>query len=77
MESVLVTAGADEVLVDGIERFVGKLKEGCWGKGRDVEWLKAEGEYHDFPNVDLQIGYKEEDEGVQAKKIKSWIGSKL
>lgn len=73
VESVLVVAGGDEVLVDGIEEFVGKLREG-YGK---VEYLKAKGEYHDQPSIDLQIGFKEKDEGESAKKIKSWIASKL
>ncbi|KAK0116478.1 hypothetical protein ONS95_013492 [Cadophora gregata] len=46
------------------------------GKGR-VEMMIVKGEYHDQPNIDLQLGYKEKDEGETAKLIKSWIASKL
>jgi acetyl esterase/lipase len=75
VENVLVVSGAEEVLLDGIVKFESKLREGL-GKDR-VEFLIAEGEYHDQPSLDLQIGYKEKDEGLQARKIKSWIASKL
>jgi acetyl esterase/lipase len=76
VEEVLVLAGEEEVLVDGIREFEGKLKRGI-GEGSKVEFFVAKGEYHDQPSLDLQLGYKEEQEGQQAKKIKKWIGSKL
>jgi hypothetical protein len=48
------------------------------GFGEDkVEFLVAEGEYHDQPSVDIQMGIKEKDEGLQAREIKRWISSKL
>jgi acetyl esterase/lipase len=75
VEKVLVLAGDEEVLVDGIVKFADKLKRGL-GEGR-VELFVAKGEFHDQPTVDLQLGYKESAEGKQAKLIKRWIGSKL
>lgn len=42
-----------------------------------MEVFIAKGEYHDQLNVDLQIGFKEKDEGKSAKMVKSWIASKL
>jgi acetyl esterase/lipase len=75
VQEMLVTAGEEEVLVDGIKEFVGKLKTGF---GADnVEFLCVEGEYHDQPSLDLQLGFKEKDEGLQAREIKRWISSKL
>lgn len=65
--------GGDEVLVDGITEFVGKLREGM-GEER-VRFVVGEGEYHDMPSLDLQLGYKED--GVQAKEIKRWIVGKF
>jgi acetyl esterase/lipase len=76
VDEVLVVAGAEEVLVDGIREFEGKFRRGV-GEGTKVEFLVAKGEYHDQPSIDLQFGYKETDEGVQAKGIKGWVASKL
>jgi len=70
---VLIVCGEEEVLRDGIVEFESRLVEG-WGK---VEFLCAKGEYHDQPNIDLQLGLNESDEGEQAKLIKRWIASKL
>jgi hypothetical protein len=48
------------------------------GFGEDkVELVVSEGGYHDQPYLDLQLGYKERDEGQQAREIKRWIESKL
>jgi acetyl esterase/lipase len=75
VEKILIVAGEEEVLVDGIVKFEGKLRKGL-GEDR-VELVVVNGEYHDQPSVDLQMGYKESEEGEQAKLIKRWIGSKL
>jgi acetyl esterase/lipase len=75
VENVLVLAGEDEVLVDGIMEFEKKLSAGLGGE--KVEFMVAKGEYHDQPNMDLLLGYKEKDEGELAKKIKEWISIEL
>jgi acetyl esterase/lipase len=81
-ENVLIVAGEEEVLLDGIRNFEEKLRRGMSGgdgeRGRErVEFLVAKGEYHDQPTLDLQLGYQEKDEGEQARRIKGWISSKL
>ena len=78
VEEVLVVAGEEEVFVDGIKEFEGKLRRGMGAGGNGkVEFFVADGEYHDQPSLDLQIGYTEKQEGEQAKKIKGWVSSKL
>lgn len=74
VEEVLVVAGKEESLLDGIVEFVGKLKGGL---GSKVEVVVVEGEYHDQNNLDLQLGVKAENEGEQSKLIKRWVSSKL
>ncbi|TVY17975.1 Steryl acetyl hydrolase 1 [Lachnellula arida] len=73
VESVLIVAGRDEVLVDGITEFAGKFSRGVGGAG-NVEFRVLEG-YHVQSTIDLQLGYTESQEGEQAKFIKSWIAS--
>ncbi|KAF8866036.1 alpha/beta-hydrolase [Acephala macrosclerotiorum] len=75
IDEVLIVCGSDEVLVDGIRDFKKKLAKGM-GEDR-VKFFVGEGEYHDQPSLDLGIGYKESEEGMQAKEIKRWIASKL
>jgi acetyl esterase/lipase len=72
-DGFLIVCGEEEVLRDGIVQFKDRLVQG-WGK---VDFLCARGEYHDQPNIDLQLGFKEKDEGEQAKLVKRWITSKL
>jgi acetyl esterase/lipase len=76
VQEVLVVAGEEEVLIDGIREFEGKLKSGV-GDSTKVELFVAKHEYHDQPSLDLYIGYSEKDEGEQAKAIKGWISSRL
>lgn len=73
--SVLITAGAEEVLLDGIREFSKTLSKGFGGD--KVECFIAEGECHDQPNVDLQLGFTEKNEGLQAKEVKRWILNRL
>lgn len=75
VEDVLIVAAADEVLLDGVVAFEKKLSKGL---GEDkVELFIAHGEYHDQPSIDVMLGYAEKDEGLQAKRVKTWIASKL
>lgn len=77
MDEICVLCGSEEVLRDGIVEFEGKLRSGvAKGKGK-VDFTIVRGEYHDQPNIDLQLGYKEKDEGETARLVKSWIASKL
>lgn len=76
VKKVLVVTGEEEMLVDGIVEFAAKLEEGV-GEGTSVETAVVTGAYHDQPSQDLGFGYKEEDEGAMAKKVKSTILSWL
>ncbi|KAL2068405.1 hypothetical protein VTL71DRAFT_16503 [Oculimacula yallundae] len=76
VKDVCVMCGSEEVLRDGIVEFEKKLRKGV-GKDTGVQMTILSGEYHDQPNIDLQLGYKEKDEGQTAKLVKSWIASKL
>jgi hypothetical protein len=82
VEEVLVVAGKDEILVDDVVEFAGRLERGMrmgtnkgTGEGKLVTLFVAEGECHDQTNLDVQFGYKEP--GEQTKLIRRWIGSKL
>ncbi|KAH7321944.1 prolyl oligopeptidase-like protein [Rhexocercosporidium sp. MPI-PUGE-AT-0058] len=76
VKDVCVLCGSEEVLRDGIVEFEAKLRRGV-GSEVGVEMTVVRGEYHDQPNIDLQLGYKEKDEGETARLVKSWIASKL
>lgn len=75
VEETFIICGEEEVLVDGIKSFEAKFRRGAGEE--NVKFRCVEGEYHDQAYLDLQFGYKEKEEGVQAKEIKGWIGSKL
>lgn len=73
-EEVLVVGGKDEVLLDGIEEWVGTLQK--------VESLKGhltvkitEGEGHDQPMMDIMMGYPTE--GEQSKTVKDFLRARL
>ncbi len=72
---MLIVAGGQEVLIDGIVKFEEKFRKG-FGEEK-VEFFVDEDGYHDQPSLDIQLGYQEKNEGEQAKKVKSWIASKL
>lgn len=66
--------GKDEVLLDGIEEWVGTLQK--------VESLKGhltvkitEGEGHDQPMMDIMMGYPTE--GEQSKTVKDFLRARL
>lgn len=73
VEKMFVVAGEEEVLIDEIKVWADRVK-GIMGDKIDVYWAK--GEAHDMPNLDLTLGYKQVDEGQQAKEIKRWIQSR-
>ncbi len=75
VQEVLIVAGGQEVLIDGIVKFEEKFRKG-FGEEK-VEFFVDEDGYHDQPSLDIQLGYQEKNEGEQAKKVKSWIASKL
>lgn len=76
--NVLVLAGGDEVLLDGINEFSEKLEKDLQNQDVKFQYIVAPNEYHDQWYLDMQMGYtKESDESKQAKVIKEFIRSKL
>lgn len=76
IDEALVVAGQDELLKDGIEKFVKRWQNDVESLGgRKVEWICAVGEAHDMPSLDLQFKYEEP--GIQARAIRSWLSSRL
>ena len=80
--AVLIVAGKDEILIDSINEFgatLTRVKDKMRHSGRgcleEVEILFAEGEAHDMPNMDLEIGCVEH--GRQTQMIRSWFASHL
>ena len=74
VNKVVIVAGENEAFIDDIRVFantlmhVGDLK---------TETVFCEGEFHDQQNVDLQLGYKESEQGEMAKTIKIWVKDML
>ncbi|KAI1000980.1 hypothetical protein K3495_g7217 [Podosphaera aphanis] len=78
VEDILIVAGGDEVLIDGIVEFSSKLKKGVDNSQvKSVTFEVAKGEYHVQPILDLAIKSRLKEEGVQAKTIKKWISDKF
>ncbi|KAI9049293.1 hypothetical protein LZ554_007138 [Drepanopeziza brunnea f. sp. 'monogermtubi'] len=80
VSEMLIVCGKEEVLRDSIVAFAAKVRAGTEGAADDamsLEFHVLDGEYHDQPNLDLQIGYAEKDEGATAKMVKSWVASKI
>lgn len=82
VDQILVTAGEDEVLVDGIRDLHRNLSEGLLGGvggdgvsgNRRVELLVAKDEAHESPMLDTALGLGT---GESASRITSWVKSKL
>lgn len=71
VDDILIVAGEDEVLVDGIKEF-GKIIQGAH---KLVTIVVTRGEGHDQPNIDLMLGYHEP--GEQNRVIQAWLVSQL
>jgi len=77
-KDVLIVAGGDEYLLDGVKEFNKKFQEALKGQDVKYEFIICPNEYHDQWYIDIQMGYtKESDETKQAKVIKEFIQSRL
>jgi hypothetical protein len=72
---MVIVAGGDEVFIDDIRVFEKKLRREV-GEGK-VEFAFCEGEFHDQPNVDLQLGFRESQQGEMAKIVKRCVNDML
>jgi acetyl esterase/lipase len=71
-DELLIVAGKDEVLIDGIVEFAETLKA---VKGKDVQVVVAPGECHDFPAI--EIYYDVKDTGLQTRVMRSWLAERM
>jgi acetyl esterase/lipase len=69
---ILIVAGEDEVLLDGIKEFAARLEK---VKKEILTVVITKGEAHDQPVLDLQMGYK--NLGEQARVIRGWVSVRL
>lgn len=72
VESVLVTGGEDEVLLDGVRAVAKNLADGLGG---GVELVVVKDEAHEGPFLAALMG--ESDFGESARRIQGWAKSKL
>jgi acetyl esterase/lipase len=78
VDSVLIWAGADEILVDSIEAFADKFEAG-WGSGggdgKDVTVVVTPKEAHVQPVVDVMLQSKTKSEA--AVNIENWLKDRI
>lgn len=74
---IAVTAGADEVLLDGIKSTVGKMREGI-GKGTErVEFMVFEKEAHDLPLFAWELGQWWVENSGSLLFVQAWVKDKI
>lgn len=76
VDDVLIVAGKDELLLDGIEAFVANFENGvgsshgAGGSGGKITSLMLEGVSHDAWNIDRQLGFGK---GRMGEVIEEWV----
>jgi acetyl esterase/lipase len=71
-DSILITGGEDELLIDGVKSLAKNMSEGL---GAEVELSVVKDEAHEGPLLEKMMG--ETEGGVNALKIEGWVRSKL
>lgn len=77
IEEVLIWAGGNEVLLDGIEEFSKRFTKGFGGKGGRVSTVITPNAAHVEWVVEVLLGYKGDSGTGSAKVIKDWVKAKL
>jgi hypothetical protein len=77
IKEVLIVAGGDEVLLDGVKAWESVFRKGFEAGGGKVEFIIAKDGYHDQPMVDINFGFNEGNDSEQSKAIKNFFSSKL
>jgi acetyl esterase/lipase len=77
VEDVLIWAGGNEVLVDGIEAFAKKLTKGFEGKGGRVDTVVTKGACHEEMIVERILGYKGDSGTGSQAVVEHWFRAKL
>ena len=70
-KGLLVTAGADEILLSCVEAFVEKVREGCAKEEGDVVLKVADEETH------VPMAYDGQLDTIQGQELESWLAGRL
>jgi acetyl esterase/lipase len=77
VDEVLIWAGQNEILLDGIEEFARRFTKGFGGKGGKVTTVVTPKAAHDEWLVEKMFGYKGDSGTGTSTTIKGWLKSKL
>lgn len=77
IEEVLIWAGGDEILLDGIEEFARRFTKGFGKQGGRVNTVITPRAAHIEPVLELILGYKGDSGTGSTKVLKDWARAKL
>ena len=77
VEEVLIWAGDNEILKDGIEAFAKKFTQGFGSKGGLVTTVVTPKACHDEMIFERILGYKGDSGTGSQKVLESWVRAKL
>lgn len=77
VEEVLIWAGGNEILLDGIEEFSRRFTKGFGGKGGKVDTIITPNAAHIEMVLERLIGYKGDSGTGSAKVVTDWAKAKL
>lgn len=77
VDEVLIWAGDNEILKDGIEAFAAKFTEGFRAKGGRVDTVVTPRACHEEMIVERILGYKGDSGTGSQAVVESWVKSKL
>lgn len=77
IEEVLIWAGGNEVLLDGIEEFAKRFQKGYGGKGGRLTTIITPKAAHVEMVIETILGYTKDSGTGSAKIVKDWVKAKL
>lgn len=77
IDEVLIWAGGNEILLDGIEEFSRRFTKGFGGKGGRVNTIITAKAAHIEMILELLLGYKGDSGTGSAKVVNDWVRAKL
>ncbi|EOA87248.1 uncharacterized protein SETTUDRAFT_135885 [Exserohilum turcica Et28A] len=77
VDQVLIWAGGNEVLLDGIEAFAEKFTKGFGGRGGLVNTIITPKAAHEEMVIERSLGYKGDSGTGSQQVIETWIKAKL
>lgn len=77
VDEVLIWAGGNEILLDGIEEFSKRFTKGFGGKGGKVNTVITPNAAHIEMVLEVLLGYKGDAGTGSVKVVKDWVKAKL